>query len=121
MRIFGRPVRSRPIRLFLIIMLAVPLLSLVALWPFDANITVREALSDHTYNTSVTTVTAAVEPLTIELPAERQASYLWLISGRSSSEAPVLAARKLVNGAIPEVRSALQASSLFVDSRPAIT
>jgi signal transduction histidine kinase len=120
MRIFRRPVRSRPIRLFLIIMLAVPLLSLVALWTFAANITVRGALSNHTYNTSVTTVTAAVEPLTIELPAERQASYMWLISGRNSSEASVLAARKLVDGAIPAVRSALQASSLFVDSRPAI-
>ena len=69
MRNFWRPVRSRPIRLFLIIMLAVPLVSLVALWAFAASITVRGAISDHTYNTSVTALTTTIEPLTIELPA----------------------------------------------------
>src|SRR5215469_2063545 len=120
MRIFRRPVRSRPIRLFLIVMLAVPLVSLVALWAFAASITVRGALSDHTYNTSVTSVTAAVEPLTIELPAEREQSYLWLINDRKPSEVPLLATRKLVDGAIPAARSALQANSLFVGSRPAV-
>src|SRR5580700_2084651 len=111
MRNFWRPVRSRPIRLFLIIMLAVPLVSLVALWAFAASITVRNAISDHTYNTSVTTLTTALEPLTIELPAERDASYVWLISGRSSSDASLLATRKLVDEGIPAARSALQSGS----------
>jgi len=120
MKNFRRPVRSRPIRLFLIAMLAVPLASLVALWAFAASITVRGAISDHTYNSSVTTLTTAMEPLTIELPAEREASYLWLIGDRRSSEAPLLAARKLVDGAIPAARSALQSGTLFADSRPAI-
>ena len=120
MRNFWRPVRSRPIRLFLIIMLAVPLVSLVALWAFAASITVRGAISDHTYNTSVTSLTTTIEPLTIELPAEREASYLWLISGRRSSEASLLATRRLVDEAIPAARSALQGGSLFADSRPAI-
>jgi hypothetical protein len=120
MRKFWRPARSRPIRLFLIIMLAVPLVSLVALWAFAASITVRSAVSDHTYNTSVTSLTTALEPLTIELPAERDTSYVWLISGRKSSQAPLLATRKLVDEAIPAARSALQGGSLFADSRPAI-
>jgi len=120
MRNFWRPVRSRPIRLFLIVMLAVPLVSLVALWAFAASITVRGAISDHTYNTSVTTLTTAMEPLTIELPAERDASYLWLINDRRSSEASLLATRKLVDGGIPAARAALQSGSLFADSRPAI-
>jgi signal transduction histidine kinase len=120
MRIFRRPVRSRPIRLFLFIMLAVPLVSLVALWAFAASITVRGAISDHTYNTSVTALTTAIEPLTIELPAEREASYLWLISGRGSSEAPMLATRSLVDKAIPAARSALQNGSQFADSRSEI-
>jgi signal transduction histidine kinase len=120
MRKFWRPARSRPIRLFLIIMLAVPLVSLVALWAFAATITVRSAISDHTYNTSVTSLTTALEPLTIELPAERDASYVWLISGRKSSQAPLLATRKLVDEAIPAAGSALQGGSLFADSRPAI-
>jgi signal transduction histidine kinase len=119
MRNFWRPVRSRPIRLFLIVMLAVPLVSLVALWAFAASITVRGAISDHTYNTSVTTLTTAIEPLTIELPAEREASYLWLIGDRRSSEASLLATRRLVDGAIPAARSALQGGSLFADSRSA--
>src|ERR1700733_5457958 len=120
MRNFRRPVRSRPIRLFLILMLAVPLVSLVALWAFAASITVRGAISDHTYNTSVTSLTTTIEPLTIELPAEREASYLWLISGRRSSEASLLATRRLVDEAIPAARSALQGGSLFAGSRPAI-
>jgi signal transduction histidine kinase len=120
MTFLRRPVRSRPIRLFLILMLAVPLVSLVALWAFAASITVRGAISDHTYNASVTSVTAAVEPLTLELPAEREASYLWLLSGRKSSDVSVLAARKLVDGAVPTVKSALRSSSLFTDSRPQI-
>ena len=112
---FWRPGRSRPIRLFLIIMLAVPLVSLVALWAFAASITVRGAISDHTYNTSVTSLTTTIEPLTIELPAEREASYLWLISGRRSSEASLLATRRFVDEAIPAARSALQGGSLFAD------
>jgi signal transduction histidine kinase len=120
MTFLRRPVRSRPIRLFLILMLAVPLVSLVALWAFAASITVRGAISDHTYNASVTSITAAVEPLTLELPVEREASYLWLVGDRKSSEASVLAARKLVDGAVPSVRSALQSSSLFSDSKPQI-
>jgi signal transduction histidine kinase len=120
MTILRRPVRSRPIRRFLIIMFAVPLLSLVGLWAFAASITVRGAISDHTYNTSVTAVTAAVEPLTLELPAEREASYLWLISGRTSSEAPLLATRRLVDSAIPAARSSLEGSSLFGSSMSVI-
>jgi signal transduction histidine kinase len=120
MRNFWRPVRSWPIRLFLIIMLAVPLVSLVALWAFAASITVRGAISDHTYNTSVTTLTTSMEPLTIELPAERDASYLWLINDRKSSEASLLVTRRLVDEAIPAARSALQSGSLFADSTPAI-
>ena len=120
MRNFWRPARSRPIRLFLIIMLAVPLVSLVGLWAFAASITVRGAISDHAYNTSVTSLTTAMEPLTIELPAEREASYLWLISGRRSSEASLLATRRIVDGAIPAASSTLQTGSLFADSRSAI-
>ena len=120
MRNFWRPARSRPIRLFLIAMLAVPLVSLVALWAFAASITVRGAISDHTYNTSVTSLTTAMEPLTIELPAEREASYLWLISDRRSSEASLLATRRIVDEAIPAASSTLQTGSLFADSRSAI-
>ena len=40
MAIIRRPVRSRPIRLFLISMFAVPFVSLIGLWVFAATVTV---------------------------------------------------------------------------------
>ena len=52
MPFFRRPVRSRPIRVFLIGMVAVPLVSLLALYGFAASITVSNAISDHEYNVS---------------------------------------------------------------------
>ena len=47
MAFFRRPGRSRPIRVFLIGMVAVPLVSLLALYGFVASITVSSAISDH--------------------------------------------------------------------------
>jgi signal transduction histidine kinase len=87
-------------------MFAVPLLFLVTLWAVVASITVSGAISDHDYNASTTTITSAVAPLTLGLPAERQESYLWLISGRKTSDASLLAMRLVVDKAIPTARSA---------------
>jgi signal transduction histidine kinase len=108
MTILRRRVRSRPIRLFLIIMLAVPLASLVALWAFAASVTVPSAISDHNYNDGARAITTSVVPLTFGLQAEREQTYLWLTSDRKSSEASVLAMRKVADQAIPEARSALE-------------
>jgi signal transduction histidine kinase len=104
---FRRPVRSRPIRLFLISMVVVPLVSLVALWGFAASITVVNAVSDHYYNQGVTIITSGFAPLTAGLPQERAQSYLWLSSGRATSDAQLLAARKIVDKAGPAAREAL--------------
>ncbi|HWM97324.1 MAG TPA: hypothetical protein VNO54_09715, partial [Streptosporangiaceae bacterium] len=90
---FKRPVRSRPIRVFLISMFAVPLVSLLALWGFAASITVSNAISDHQYNASAAAIASGVRSLTVELPQERAQSYLWLISGRTTSNASPLATR----------------------------
>ena len=106
---FKRPVRSRPIRVFLISMFAVPLVSLLALWGFAASITVSNAISDHKYNTSATAIASGVRSLTVELPQERVQSYLWLLSGRTSSNASMLATRKAVDKGIPVARAALSA------------
>ena len=57
---FKRPVRSWPIRVFLISMFAVPLVSLLALWGFAASITVSNAISDHKYNASATAIASGV-------------------------------------------------------------
>jgi len=106
---FKRPVRSRPIRVFLISMFAVPLVSLLALYGFAASITVSNAISDHEYNVSAAAIASGVEGLTIGLPQERVQTYLWLISGGTLPKAPLVAARKLVDQGIPHVRTALNA------------
>src|SRR6266436_3666380 len=119
MAFFRRPVRSRPIRLFLISMFAVPLVSLVALWGFAASITVSNAVADHEYNVSAAAIASGVRALTVELPQERAQSYLWLISGRTISNASLLATRKAVDEGIPVARAALhtEQGQLSAESR----
>jgi signal transduction histidine kinase len=111
MAIVRRPVRSRPIRLFLIGMFAIPLVSLVGLWAFTASITVNSAISDHNYNVSIAAIDVGGKGLTLELPVEQQETYLWLATDRKTSEAPLLATRKLVSEAIPATKTALMAEN----------
>ncbi len=101
MAVLRRPVRSRPIRLFLISMFAIPLVCLTGLWVFAVSVTVPEADSDHSFNVSTAAVDTHGRELAVELPTERAETYLWLLSGRRSSEAPLLATRELVTRAIP--------------------
>ena len=108
MAVLRRPVRSRPIRLFLISMFAIPLVSLAVLWAFAASITIRTAINDHEFNVSVAALDKSAGGLSIELPTEREETYLWLISGRKSSNAALLATRALVDKAIPADESALR-------------
>jgi signal transduction histidine kinase len=104
-----RPVRSRPIRLFLISMFAVPLASLIALWAFAASVTVPRAISDHNYGVVSTARNGpAVTTLTIELPIERAQTYVWLLGGRASPNAALLATRKAIDAALPGALVALQ-------------
>jgi len=119
---FKRPVRSRPIRVFLISMLAVPLVSLLALWGFAASITVSNAISDHEYNVSAAAIASGVEGLLIGLPQERVESYLWLSSDRTTPKASLLAARHIVDQQLPGVRTALYAQHdrLSAQSRSAL-
>jgi signal transduction histidine kinase len=104
-----RPVRSRPIRVFLISMVAVPLVSLLALYGFAASITISNAISDREYNESATALTSGVRGLIIGLPQERVQSYLWLIGGGTATKTSMLRARKQVDQGIPGVRNALNA------------
>jgi len=89
-----RHVRSRPIRVFLISMFAVPLVSLLALYGFAASITVSNAVSDHQYNVAAKAIASGVEGLIVGLPQERAQSYLWLISGGTAPKTSMLEARK---------------------------
>jgi signal transduction histidine kinase len=104
-----RPVRSRPIRVFLISMFAVPLVSLLVLYGFAASITIRNAISDHQYNVSASAIASGVRGLTIGLPQERVQSYLWLVGGGTAPRTSMLTARKTVDQGIPAVRNALNA------------
>ncbi len=109
MAVFRRRVRSRPIRVFLISMFAVPLVSLIALWVFAAGITVRSAISNQNYNSTTRSINASIQALSVGLPQERAQSYLWLITGRRSPNATLLATRQLVDKGLPATKAALQA------------
>ena len=97
MTTYRRRVHSRSLRTFLIAMIAVPLVSLLALWGFAASITVSAAIKDQAYTASSKTTNAGVYGLVSELPQERAQSYIWLLSGRRSPRAPLVAARQLVD------------------------
>jgi signal transduction histidine kinase len=123
MAIIRRPIRSWPIRLFLIGMFAVPLVSLIGLWAFAASVTVPEAVSDHNYNASGTITTSPdVATLTVELPAEQHQTYLWLLSGRRSAKSPLLAARQVIDRVLPGAEATLLSgdSTLSPASRAAL-
>ena len=108
MAVLRRPVRSRPIRLFLISMFAIPLVSLVGLWVFAVSATVPEAISDHNLNVTTAAVDTEGKALAVELPTERAETYLWLLSDRKAPETSLLATRELVNKAIPPALAAMR-------------
>ena len=97
MALSRRPGRSRPIRLFLISMFAVPLVSLVALYAYAASTTIANAVVDQKYNQGVKIVAAGFGELTAGLPQEQAATYVWLSSGRTIPNASMLTARKTVD------------------------
>jgi signal transduction histidine kinase len=123
MAIIRRPIRSWPIRLFLIGMFAVPLVSLIGLWAFAASVTVPEAVSDHNYNASGTVTTSPdVATLTVELPAEQHQTYLWLLSGRRATKSALLATRGTIDRVLPGAEATLLAGDgrLSASSRAAL-
>ena len=91
-------------------MLAVPLVSLVALWGFAASITISPALKDANYTANTKTTNAGVYPLSASLPQERAETYLYLLSGRQSGRPALLAARQQLDKAIPGAKAAFLAS-----------
>ena len=108
MALSRRPGRSRPIRLFLISMFAVPLVSLVALYAYAASTTIANAVVDQKYNQGVKLVTAGFSGLTQGLPQEQAATYVWLSSGRRVPNASMLAARKLVDAGILNAQNVMR-------------
>jgi signal transduction histidine kinase len=108
MAVIRRQIRSRPIRVFLIGMFAVPLVSLIGLWAFAASVTVPEAVSDHNYNVSgLATTSSDVATLTVQLPAEQHQTYLWLLSGRQAAKSSLLATRGSITQVLPGAEATL--------------
>jgi signal transduction histidine kinase len=99
-------------------MFAVPLVCLAGLWVFAVSITVPDAISDHDLNVSTTAVDTQGRELAVELPVERAETYLWLLSGRRSSEASLLATRKLVTTAIPPEVAAMRTEDGLLSAGP---
>jgi signal transduction histidine kinase len=118
MAVLRRPVRSRPIRLFLISMFAIPLVSLVGLWVFAVSVTVPEAISDHNLNVSTSASDTQGRALAVGLPTERAQTYLWLLSGRQAPKASLLATRELVNKAIPPAVAAMRTQDGLLSAGP---
>jgi signal transduction histidine kinase len=108
MAVLRRPVRSRPIRLFLITMFVIPLVSLVGLWIFAAIITVPRAISDHNYSVSSVALTSPnVATLTTQLPTEQAETYIWLLSGRQAPKTSLLATRETISKVLPGAETTL--------------
>jgi signal transduction histidine kinase len=108
MALSRRPGRSRPIRLFLITMFAVPLVSLVALYAYAASTTIANAVIDQQYNAGVKVVTSGFGELTQGLPQEQAATYVWLSTGRATPNASMLAARKTVDAGFVTARNVMR-------------
>jgi signal transduction histidine kinase len=118
MAVLRRPVRSRPIRLFLIGMFAIPLVSLVGLWVLAVSVTLPEAISDHNLNVSTAASDTQGRELAVELPTERAQTYVWLLSGRRAPKASLLATRQLVNKAIPPAVAAMRTQDGLLSAGP---
>jgi hypothetical protein len=104
MAVARRQTRSRPIRLLLTGMFAVPLISLVALWGFAADVTLSGAIRDHDYSSSDRAIGPTLQPLLIQLSAERGQTYTWLITGHRSPSATLDATRHQTDQAVARVR-----------------
>jgi signal transduction histidine kinase len=112
MAVIRRRVRSRPIRLFLIGMFAVPLVSVIGLWAFTTSITATSAINNHNFNSASRAIGSKGALLSLGLSDERAQTYLWLVAGRRTAKTSLTAARNLVNEALPGGRTSVGAGDI---------
>ena len=105
-----RPARTRSMRLTLAGLLAVPLVSLMALWGFAASITLNNAITEHNYTKSAHTVGLSVGELDLALSQERLESFVWLSTGRRAPAAPLDAARRRTDATVAATRGGLDSA-----------
>lgn len=106
MALARRQARSRPIRLLLTAVFAVPLISLAVLWGFAAHVTLSSAIRDHDYNSANRAISPAIQPVLFDLAAERDQAYVWLLTGHRPSSAALEATRGRTDQAVARARSA---------------
>src|SRR5258708_3662640 len=105
-----RPARTRSMRLTLAGLLAVPLVSLMALWGFAASITLNNAITEHNYTKSAHTVGLSVGELDLALSQERLESFVWRSPGRPAPAAPLDAARRRTDATVAATRGGLDSA-----------
>ncbi|WP_024935428.1 sensor histidine kinase [Actinomadura welshii] len=99
--------RTRSIRSKVAALLLVPLLSLVALWGYAANVTGRDALAQRKYHTLDRKFAPSGQGVLVELGRERQASAVFLSSPRSTeggTPAALLTQRNRLDEAVEHFR-----------------
>ncbi|TDC59436.1 sensor histidine kinase, partial [Actinomadura sp. GC306] len=113
--------RTRSIRTRVTALLLVPLLSLIALWGYAANVTGRDALAQRRYHTLDVKLAPTGQAVLVELGKERQASAVFLSTPRESAPAAPSTLdqqRRRLDGAI-EVFRKEATSSAAQDAMPA--
>lgn len=93
-------------------MFAVPLVSVIGLWAFTTSITATSAISNHNFNSASRAIGSKGALLSLGLSDERAQTYLWLVAGRRTAETSLIAARNLVNEALPGGRTSVGAGDI---------
>ena len=106
--------RTRSIGSTLVGLLLVPLVALVGLWVFVASTTLGNALSEHNYNRTTASDSAASTKLLAALEQERLQAFLWLSSPRRPPASQLAAVRRADDAAI----ASYEASSAAADVPP---
>src|SRR5258708_3272488 len=105
-----RPARTRSMRLTLAGLLAVPLVSLMALWGFAATIPLNNPNTEHNYTKGAHAVGLSVGELALAVSQARLESFVWLSPGRRAPAAPLDAARRRTDATVAATRGGLDSA-----------
>ncbi|MFE9104103.1 nitrate- and nitrite sensing domain-containing protein [Actinomadura geliboluensis] len=111
----GRPRRRRPIRLRITALLLVPLVSLITLWAFAANITLGDAFDKYDFSTTYEKMGLPGLYLVNQLQAERSLSVAALVSRDAGAKQKLGAQRARVSA----VEKSFRGTALSADAQDA--
>ncbi|MEU8797378.1 nitrate- and nitrite sensing domain-containing protein [Spirillospora sp. NPDC048819] len=107
--------RRRPIRLRITALLLVPLVSLITLWAFAANITLGDAFDKYDFSTTYEKMGLPGIYLVNQLQAERSLSVVALSTGDAEAKKKLAGQRKRVSG----VEASFRGTALSPEARDA--